>query len=96
MDINTSGADSMPDRSIAFRLNADRAAVEADVRLRRVGDRWISISDSAGREVTGIGSTARMAIVASLDWLGPNAVRELLADLRLLDVSVKLTSVSTS
>jgi len=28
--------------------------------------------------------------------LGPNAVRELLADLRLLDVSVKLTSVSTS
>jgi hypothetical protein len=35
-----------------------------------------------------------MAIVASLDWLGPNAVRELLADLRLLDVSVKVTSVS--
>ena len=95
MDINTSGADSMPDRSIGFRLNADRAAVDADVRLRRVGDRWISISVSAGREVTGIGSTARMAIVASLDWLGPNAVRELLADLRLLDVSVKLASVST-
>lgn len=96
MDINRSGADSMPDRSIGFRLSADRAAIEADVRLRRVGDRWISISVSAGREVTGIGSTARMAIVASLDWLGPNAVRELLADLRLLDVSVKLTSVSTS
>ena len=94
MKTNTTGQDSVPDRPIGFRLNADHVAVQADVRLRRVGDRWISVSDASGREVTGIGSTARSAILASLDWLGPKAVRELLADLRLLDVSLQLTDVS--
>lgn len=94
MKTNTGGANSVPDRSIGFRLDAERAAVQAEVRLRCVGDRWISVSDAAGREVTGIGSTARSAILASLEWLGPNTVRELLADLRLLDVSLRLTDVS--
>jgi len=89
MDGNT----THPDRFIRFRLSAARDA-EADIRLRRAGDRWISVSDSRGREVTGIGSTARAAIVASIDWLGPTAVRGLLVDLRLLDVSVLLAEAT--
>jgi hypothetical protein len=82
-----------PDRSIRFRLTAARDA-QADIRLRRAGDRWISVSDSRGHEVTGIGSTARAAIVASIEWLGPTAVRGMLVDLRLLDVSVLLAEAT--
>ena len=94
MDDTTTGGDDSFERSLGFRLTAERADVVADVRLRRAGDRWISVSDARGRQVTGIGSSARAAILASVDWLGSMTVRELLADLRLLDVSVKLTDVS--
>lgn len=79
---------------IRFHLSDDRVT-EADIRLRRAGVRWISVSHSRGREVTGIGPTARAAVVASLDWLGPAAVRRLLVDLRLLDVSVLLAEETT-
>lgn len=86
--------DSTSERKVRFRLTADAAGVQADVRLRNAGDRWVADSKSRGRHVTGIGSTARAATVASLDWLGSAAVRELLADLRLLDVSHQLREVS--
>jgi hypothetical protein len=75
---------------VRFRLVADRVGVDADVRLRKSADRWISVADSRGRQVTGIGPTARAAIVASLDWLGAATVSEFLADLRLLEVSRRL------
>jgi len=93
MEVITTGRETSPE-PIRFRLASGRADVLADVRLRRAGDRWIAVSDSGGREVTAIGSTARAAIAASVDWLGPVTVRELLVDLQLLDVSVKLTDVS--
>jgi hypothetical protein len=86
-------ADSTTD-AVRFRLLADRVGVEADVRLRNAGDRWISVSDSRGRQVTGIGPSARAAVVASLDWLGAATLSELLADLRLLDVSRQLRELS--
>lgn len=81
-------------KAVRFRLLADRVGVRADVQLRNAGDRWISVSDSCGRQVTGIGPTARAAIVASLDWLGAATVSELLVDLRLLDVSRQLHELS--
>jgi hypothetical protein len=73
---------------------ADRVGVEADIQLRKAGDRWISIAGSCGRQVTGIGPTARAAVVCSLDWLGAGTVSELLADLRLLDVSIQICKLS--
>jgi hypothetical protein len=79
-----------PPDVVRFQLVADRVGVDADVRLRKSADRWISVADSSGRQVTGIGSNARAAIVASLDWLGAATVSELLADLRLLEVSRRL------
>jgi len=85
---------STSDGSIHFLLVADRRAVHADVQLRNAGDRWVADSNSSGRQVTGIGSTARAAVVASLAWLGSATVAELLADLRLLDVSRRLREVS--
>ena len=87
------GNAARPDGFIRFRLTAPHD-VEADIRLRRSGDRWVSVSTSRGREVTGIGSTARAAIVASIESLGATAVRALLLDLRLLDVSVLLAEAS--
>ncbi len=82
--------DSTTDHSLRFRLIADCTGVQADVRLWNAGDRWVANSNMSGRHVTGIGPTARAATVASLDWLGPAVVAELLADLRLFDVSSRL------
>jgi hypothetical protein len=79
-----------PTDAIRFRLVADHAGADADVRLRKSADRWISVADSSGRRVTGIGPTARAAVVASIDWLGAATVSEFLADLRLLEVSRRL------
>ena len=80
--------------AVRFGLLADRVGVRADVQLRNARDRWISVSDSCGRQVSGIGPTARAAIVASLDWLGAATVSELLVDPRLLDVSRQLHELS--
>lgn len=93
MNARTIDSERTSGRVIRFRLTGE-SGTEADMRVRRVGVRWIAVSDSRGREVTGIGQTARIAIVASLEWLGSRPVAELLADLRLLDVSVKLNDVS--
>jgi hypothetical protein len=79
---------------VSIQLIAGGAAVQVDLRLREAGDRWVADSDSSGRQVTGIGPTARAATVASLEWLGPATVAELLADLRLLEVSRQLREVS--
>jgi hypothetical protein len=75
---------------VCFSVRAPTLGVEAEVRLRNAGGRWISVSVASGREVTGIGPTAREAVVASLSWLGPRAVSEILADVRLMDVSRQL------
>ena len=80
--------------SVRFQLLAHSLGVEADIRLRDAAGRWISVSEASGREVTGIGPTARAAVVASLAWLGPAAVSELLADLRLLEVSRQLRELT--
>ena len=82
--------DSTTDCSICFRLIADCTGVQADVRLWNAADRWVADSNISGRHVTGIGPTARAATVASLDWVGPAVVAELLADLRLFDVSSRI------
>ena len=50
-----------PTDVLRFRLVADRVGVGVDVRLQRSAVRWISVADSSGRRVTGIGPTARAA-----------------------------------
>lgn len=79
---------------IRFRLSAGRAEISADVSLREVGERWVSIADAGGDQRTGIGSTPRAAVVASLGALRPGDIREMLADLRLLDVSLRIREAS--
>lgn len=84
------------DDALPFRLDAARARVVADVQLRRAEARWIAIADASGRHVTGIGPTARAAVVASLSWLGAPVVSELLADPCLFDVSRRVLEAASA
>ena len=88
------GADASGAGSLRFRLTADRLSVRADISLRDAGERWVSIAETGGHRVTGIGPTPRAAVVASLAGLQPAAVRELLVDLRLLEVSLRIREAS--
>lgn len=82
--------------TLRFYLRAPGSGLEAAVELRQVPGRWISVSAATGQRVTAIGGTARGAVVASLAWLGPTTVSELLADLRLLDVSRQVRALTTA
>ncbi len=80
--------------SFRFRLSADRLGLQADISLRDAGERWVSIAETRGHRVAGIASTPRAAVVASLAGLRPGEIRELLVDLRLLDVSLRIHEAS--
>jgi hypothetical protein len=80
--------------TLRFCLRAPSSGLEAAVELRNVADRWISISAARDQHVTAIGGTARGAVAASLAWLGPGASSELLADLRLFDVSRQVRTLT--
>ena len=75
---------------VRFRMWAPTHSVEAHVRLWHTAAGWIATSEAEGRITTGIGPTARDAVVASLSWLGRSALSELLADLGLFDVSRRI------
>ena len=59
------------------------------VRLRRFGERWVAEVDAAGPNVA-VGLTARDALAAALSPLGEATVALLLADLSLLEPSLRL------
>lgn len=75
---------------VQFELEAPKRGVRVDVRLRRAGERWLAVSATSALVQTGLGRTARDALVASLTPLGAASTAELLLDLRLLDVSCEL------
>jgi hypothetical protein len=68
--------------------------LEAAIELHQVSGRWVAISAARGQRVTAIGASARAAVTASLAWLGPATVSELLADLRLIEASRQLRTLS--
>lgn len=78
-----------PSARMQFRLSAASIAV-VDVELQSCSGRWLAVADTGSQRNAGLGRTARQALVASLSSLGPRASAELLADLRLLDVSMQL------
>jgi hypothetical protein len=59
------------------------------VRLIRSGDRWVA---RAGDSVA-VGSSARLALTAALEPLGQASVRALLADLILLEPSIRVAAL---
>jgi hypothetical protein len=91
--IDSSGGTQTVSADVRFRMWAPTHSVEAQVRLRHTTTGWIATSQAAGRATTGIGPTARDAVVASLGWLGRSALSELLADLGLFDVSRRIRTL---
>jgi hypothetical protein len=81
---------------VSFRMSAPTQSVEAQVRLRHTPSGWIATSAADGRATTGIGPTARDAVVASLGWLGRSALSEMLADLGLFDVSRRIQTLAVA
>jgi hypothetical protein len=79
---------------INFDLHAASHSLDATIEIHQVSGRWVSVAAARGQRVTAIGATARAAIAASLAWLGPAVASELLADLRLLDVSRQLRALT--
>jgi hypothetical protein len=76
--------------TINFDLHSPSHGLDATIEIHQVSGRWVSVATARGQRVTAIGATARGSIAASLAWLGPAVTSELLADLRLLDVSRQL------
>jgi hypothetical protein len=85
--VEFSGSPPASGATLRFRLHAPSRDLAAEVVLRTASGTWISVVDASGQQVTGVGPTARGAVVASLSWLGSRVASELLADLRLLEVS---------
>jgi hypothetical protein len=73
-------------RSIDFTLGG------LAVRLTPAGDRWVA---RAGESVA-VGSSARLALTAALEPLGQASVRALLADLLLLEPSIRVLAMDSS
>ncbi len=82
--------------SLEFRLSAPSLDFCVDVRLRKVGGRWIAVADIAGEHELGLGATARTALTAALSSLPGAAAAALLADPELFDVSRKIAGVAQS
>jgi hypothetical protein len=73
---------------VDFRLRADE--IEVDIRLRRHGDRWTAVTEAVGDREIGLSGTPRGPLTAAVSRLRPRAAAALLADLELLDVSLRL------
>lgn len=76
--------------NLDVRLTAPSLDFSVDVRLRSFGERWIASAEIAGQTQTGLATTARQALSASLASLGDRVRALLLADPALLGPSLAL------
>ena len=76
-----------------FTLSAPTLRLRVDVRLRRSGDRWVARADAGGTRQVGLAESPGKALAASLAPLGRTAVTVLLADLGLLEPSLRVAAV---
>ena len=80
---------------VEFSLSPMGVAQPIDIRLRRLGPRWVAEVSSPSPS-TGLGLTARDALTAALQPLGDVAVRALMADLGLLEPSVAVAAMEAA
>lgn len=76
--------------SVNVRLAAEEIGLDVEIRLRQLGDRWLSVAEIGTDPEVGIGATPRAALAASLATLGDRAVAMLMADPKLLGVSAEI------
>ena len=81
---------------IEFSLNAPTLDFGVEVSLRRAGERWVARAVARGEERIGMAESARRALAAALTSLGASAVSALLADLGLLEPSLRLAAVEAA
>lgn len=79
-------------RTVEFQVMANGVVPAVDVSLRSSGDRWIATVATGGRRVTGLGSSARLALSAALTPLGEPTRTAVLADPALLAPSTQLAA----
>jgi len=80
--------------AIDFTLDAPGCAA-VNVRLRRSGDRWAA--EVAGDvSAIGIAVSPRQALMVALEPLGPSAVTTLMADLGLLEPSLRVVELAAA
>lgn len=73
--------------SVNARLGSTELGIEVEIRLRQLGDRWLSVAEFGGEPEVGIGATPRTALAASLATLGERAAAALMADPELFGLS---------
>lgn len=78
----------MDSTAISFTLSPTGLGYSVRVTLRRVGPRWVARVQGAG--AVGVGASPRAALSAVLRPLGEPAVKLLLADLGLVEPSLRL------
>ena len=76
--------------SVNVRLGSSELGIEVEIRLRQLGDRWLSVAEFGGEPEVGIGASPRTALAASLVTLGERAAAALMADPQLLGVSAAI------
>lgn len=67
-------------RAVEFQLEPPSLGYAVSVRLRDFSDRWFAVAESRDVRHSGLGSTAREALVAALAPLGPRTTTALMAD----------------
>jgi len=77
------------DGQIQFTLEPAAPLPAIDVRMRRFGARWVA-EVGGDQPNIGLALTARAALAAALDPLGESAVTRLMAELSLLEPSVRV------
>ena len=80
------------DGQIQFTLEPAAPLPAIDVRMRRFGARWVA-EVGGDQPNIGLALTAREALAAALGPFGEQAVARLMADLSLLEPSIRVIDV---
>lgn len=77
-------------QAIEFQLELPSLGYTVSVRLRDFTDRWFAVADCGAVRHSGLGSTAREALVAALAPLGPRTTVTLMAEPAMFGASVNV------
>ena len=83
------------DGQIQFTITPVAPLPAVEVRMRRLGERWVAEA-GPGSPSVGVARSPREALAAALAPLGERATRLLMADLTLLEPSVDVLALAHS
>jgi hypothetical protein len=77
-------------RAVEFQVEPPSLGYAVSVRLRDFRERWFAVAECRDVRHSGLGSTARDALVAALAPLGPKPTAALMADPAMFGASLKV------